>query len=380
MNTANLVYLTIAPLISVIGVVLNSATIYIFHTLSLDKMTLYLTCSICISDIASCVFANLVYIANICINQYAWMFGNEFCKMFRFFTMAVCVSQIWCLALLCIDRRRRLIDTSSVAKSKQTVILYLTCVWIFSIAITFPRIYQFGEKKITRKSHTNNSNNNVVEIICKPVHFSYSENFFMSTHLFFIAFLIPAVIVTFVAISTIKFIHNRQKLVFPIIREKFRKMTLQLTVSMIVSTAIFLLIWSPFFILGMLDNWLNLLYDKSLRDLNFTLRCTLLLFGSLKSVVYLVINEKMRSKMKEMLACKLSSRNGDSESSNGFKVSDGLKLVFHRRSGKFLHSKTTDRSNADSGINFSGFDMTEERMRVSNFNVSEVEIEDNRQE
>ena len=57
---------------------------------------------------------------------------------------------------------------------------------------------------------------------------------------------------------------------------------------------LFLLVWAPFFILTILDMEYNFIGQPGLQEVNFSLRCTLLILGSAKPVIYMICLKKFR--------------------------------------------------------------------------------------
>ena len=58
---------------------------------------------------------------------------------------------------------------------------------------------------------------------------------------------------------------------------------------------LFLLVWSPFFILTILDLKYNIIGQAGLQEVNFSLRCTLLIVGSAKPVFYMICLKRFRT-------------------------------------------------------------------------------------
>ena len=57
---------------------------------------------------------------------------------------------------------------------------------------------------------------------------------------------------------------------------------------------LFLLVWAPFFILTILDMEYNFIGQPELQEVNFSLRCTLLILGSAKPVIYMICLKNFR--------------------------------------------------------------------------------------
>ena len=68
-----------------------------------------------------------------------------------------------------------------------------------------------------------------------------------------------------------------------------------LSMTFNLTAGFFLAVWSPFFILSVLDLTDNILGRKDLKSLNFTLRCTLVVIGGLKPILYMICLEKFRN-------------------------------------------------------------------------------------
>lgn len=71
-----------------------------------------------------------------------------------------------------------------------------------------------------------------------------------------------------------------------------------LSLTFNLTAGLFLAIWSPFFILSVTDLVENMLKKKGLTGANFTLRCTLLILGSAKPIIYIICLEKFRRAFK----------------------------------------------------------------------------------
>ena len=71
-----------------------------------------------------------------------------------------------------------------------------------------------------------------------------------------------------------------------------------LSLTFNLTAALFLLVWSPFFILSIVDLGQNHWRQPGLKGVNFSLRCTLLLIGSAKPVIYVICLEKFRNALK----------------------------------------------------------------------------------
>ena len=78
---------------------------------------------------------------------------------------------------------------------------------------------------------------------------------------------------------------------------------------------LFLLVWAPFFTLSILDLKYNIMRQAGIEGVNFGLRCTLLILGSAKPVLYMLCLKKfrmairhtsIRNVVKEMVKRKLS--------------------------------------------------------------------------
>ena len=78
---------------------------------------------------------------------------------------------------------------------------------------------------------------------------------------------------------------------------------------------LFLLVWAPFFTLSILDLKYNIMRQAGIEGVNFGLRCTLLILGSAKPVLYMIClkkfrmairNTSIRNVVKEMVKRKLS--------------------------------------------------------------------------
>ncbi|KAL4234243.1 hypothetical protein ACF0H5_005893 [Mactra antiquata] len=72
-------------------------------------------------------------------------------------------------------------------------------------------------------------------------------------------------------------------------------MNSRLALTFNLTGAMFMAIWTPFFVLTLLDLKNGLLDNKNMVHENFSLRCTLLILGSAKPLIYLVCLDKFRN-------------------------------------------------------------------------------------
>ena len=72
------------------------------------------------------------------------------------------------------------------------------------------------------------------------------------------------------------------------------KMNHDLSLTFNLTAAMFLVVWSPFFILSMVDLVSDMVNRKHNRSVNFGLRCTLLIIGSAKPVIYIICLRRFR--------------------------------------------------------------------------------------
>ena len=75
-------------------------------------------------------------------------------------------------------------------------------------------------------------------------------------------------------------------------------MNADLSLTFNLTAAMFLAVWSPFFILSMVDLISDMVARKDLRQVNFALRCTLLIIGSAKPAIYLICLKRFRDAWK----------------------------------------------------------------------------------
>ncbi|KAH3735143.1 hypothetical protein DPMN_041604 [Dreissena polymorpha] len=72
------------------------------------------------------------------------------------------------------------------------------------------------------------------------------------------------------------------------------KMNSRLALTFNLTGALFMAIWTPFFVLSLLDIKSDLLDSKHHANMNFSLRCNLLILGGAKPFIYLVCLDKFR--------------------------------------------------------------------------------------
>lgn len=290
-------YLIVAPLLSFTGTVLNLCTMYIFGVkIPLDAFSRIFIVNICVCDILSCIFSNSIYIVNTVVGDYSWNLGAFTCKMLRFFTMYNCVAQVWSLVAINIYRQRRIIDSNMPKTSRGRSALTLFAILFLACFLTVPRIFQFGEKYTYKNSSTE-----VFNVMCKPVEFRKEYYIFMTSVLFVFGFVIPLLLIVYITCRVHLFLFLRKKVIHPHLLAKFNFIKKKITVALNFTGIIFLLIWSPFFILSILDLQYNLANNYSLINMNITLRCTLLLLGSLKPIIYVVTIERFKEILIDMV-------------------------------------------------------------------------------
>lgn len=112
------------------------------------------------------------------------------------------------------------------------------------------------------------------------------------------------------------------------------KMNHALSWTFNLTAALFLAVWSPFFILSIVDLNDKMVARKDLIPMNFSLRCTLLIFGSAKPVIYFLCLRRFREAVK-CASMSAGRQNGNGNSSSEDKLNTDE--VHSTKASKILH-------------------------------------------
>lgn len=300
-SVSYLVYVIFTPIVSFIFAVLNIMTIVIFaRRFRLVSLPLVIIVNICICDIVVCIVSNNFYMANLLHPRYTWSTGAVACKLFKTLTMTCNISQTFSFVILCLDRARRIIAATRTQWSKADGLCALAVVWITSVTLTSVRMMLFDEIEKEIYDLTTNTTK-TVDFTCSPVKLNSTFYVTFTIAQFVIAYLIP--LVSIAAILTICEVHMR--------RIKFQGQTpssavlmnRRLSIVFGLTALLFLCIWTPFYVLSIFDLKYALRGRPELLEINMTFRCTLLVVGSGKPIVYLTTMQRYRDAM----FCKLCS-------------------------------------------------------------------------
>lgn len=293
-NPSHLVYIALSSVFSVTFAVINMFTIYIFCCkFRLSTLTLTVMVNICASDIFVCLFSNTFYVVNLSHPVYNWSTGAVGCKLFKFLTMLANVSQVYCLCILNADRLRRLIYSTGRQWKRRQGIVYVSVGWIAATIVCLPRLAIFGEIIVKKVSALDNSTVHDV-YLCKPISSYGRINCIVTIATFLVAYVLPVCHILY-TLSRSQFYmwQRRRRIHLATVSNIVTRMNNKLALTFNTTGALFLVIWTPFFILSLLD--VTNLLNKNEHHLNFSLRCTLLILGSAKPVIYLIFLDKFRN-------------------------------------------------------------------------------------
>ncbi|XP_052809199.1 mesotocin receptor-like [Mya arenaria] len=295
---AHIAFIALSPILSTAFVVLNSFTIAIFvKKFRLASLSLVVMVNICVCDIFVCLFSNNFYLLNLLNPAYSWNTGGLACKLFKTLTMMANLNQIFSLVFLCVDRMGRFISTSSRQFKKEHGFAFLVITWVASMILSAPRMFLFDEKIITKFIPETNTSV-IVNYACKPIGIEAAGYIALTVVQFIAGYAIPMVVILYCLIRCEIFIRRHMLMLSQLNLERASSVAMlnqQISQTFNMTGLLFMVIWTPFFILSILDLHVNLLGRNDLKDINFTLRCTLLVLGSGKPLIYLVSLKKFRS-------------------------------------------------------------------------------------
>lgn len=295
-NISYMVYIMITPVVSIIFGILNVLSIVIFvRRFRLMSFSLLVIVNICVCDIMICLVSNNFYLANILHPLYKWSTGPIACKFFKTFTMTINISQTFCFMLLCLDRTRRILMPSKIQWSRTHGVFALALTWSVSLLLTAERMILFDEIQ-TYESDNSTNTSRVVDFTCAPMKTGSTVYVVFTIVQFIGGYLIPIIsIVTLLLICEI----SLQRLQCQgQMTTSSSVMNQQLSRVFGLTAIMFLLIWSPFYVLSILDLEMVLRGRPELTDMNLSLRCTLLVAGSGKPLIYIATLQRYRQAMK----------------------------------------------------------------------------------
>ncbi|XP_052817950.1 uncharacterized protein LOC128243969 [Mya arenaria] len=121
----------------------------------------------------------------------------------------------------------------------------------------------------------------------------------MTIMTFILAYVLPACFIVYTLLHSQLFMWNRRLKIHMICtKNAVTKMSHQLALTFNLTAALFMLIWTPFFILSIVDIQTGLINSNHHVNMNFTLRCTLLIFGSAKPLIYIICIAKFRRSLR----------------------------------------------------------------------------------
>lgn len=292
-NHSHLAYIVLSPVLSTSLAIINIVTIYIFcRKFRLSTLSLTVMVNICACDIFVCLISNTLYLANLLHPDNAWWMGSVTCKLFKFLTMVTNVAQIYFLCVLNADRVRRLMVHTSKQWKKRHGIVFVSVGWIVAIAICLPRIILFDIKAIKTGTPLRNGTESV-SYACKPIGLDKKGYVVVTVSTFVFAYAMPACYILYtLARSQIYMWQRRRQIHMSTMSNIVTKMNNKLALTFNLTGALFMVIWTPFFILSLVELNNNLL-DGNVH-IYFTLRCTLLILGSAKPIIYIICLDKFR--------------------------------------------------------------------------------------
>lgn len=305
-NVSHMIYCIFSPILSTGFAVLNIITIVIFiRKLSWASLLIVLMTNICVCDIIVCLASNSFYVVNLAHPTYVWTTGPLACKLFKTITMMLNLSQIFSLVIICLDRMRRYIQVFRKQWSKIDGIIFLASIWLLSAALSAPRLVLFDEV-IMKNNLPGTNTTSVVNYACKPVGMNTMWYAVMILAQFIVGFAIPCVcvMISVIACQVYSWRYTRFLQDSSLTHSATSVMNQQLSTTFNLTGVVFLVIWSPFFSLALIDLYRDLLGDKELVNMNFTLRCTLLVIGSGKPLIYLMSLTKFRNAFFELMPFK----------------------------------------------------------------------------
>lgn len=297
-NVSHLIYIIFSPIVSLIFVSLNIWSIHIFvKKFHLASLSLVILMNICFCDIAVSLVSNNFYVWNLVHPKYAWVSGATACKLFKTLTMMCNLSQIFSFVILCLDRMRRLTLPTNPQWRKVHGLGFVALIWALAVLMTGGRFVLYDEKVITKWDNSTNSTR-IVNCVCKPIGINTTGYAIMTIVQFILGYAVPLIMI----IGTIITCEVKTRQSLKIIGETIGnssalQMNRQLSRVFNMTAVWFMLIWTPFFIMSVLDLNLNLIGKKELTHLNFSFRCTLLVIGAGKPLIYILNLKRFRAAM-----------------------------------------------------------------------------------
>lgn len=312
-NPANLVYIILSSVFSTTFAVINMFTIYIFCCkFRLSTLTLIVMVNICACDIFVCLISNTFYVVNLAHPVYYWSTGAVGCKLFKFLTMLANVAQVYFLCILNADRLRRLIYSTRKQWNRRQGIVYASVGWIAATIICLPRLAIFDETIVKKVSVLDNSTIQDV-YMCKPVSSYGRINYIVTIATFLVAYVLPVChIVYTLSRSQFYMWQRRRRIHFATMSNIVTRMNNKIALTFNMTGVLFMVIWTPFYILSVLD--VTDLLNKNEHHLTFSLRCTLLILGSAKPVIYAIFLDKFRNYFS--CRCKISQQSNSDASTD----------------------------------------------------------------
>lgn len=312
-NPAHLAYIILSPILSTIFALLNILAIYVFYKkFRLATMSLIVIVNICACDIFVCFLSNPFYVVNLLHPTYTWTTGSTSCKLFKFLTMTTNVAQIYLLCFLNADRLSRLVECSKTQWQKKHGLVCAGFSWFFAILVCLPRLLQFGIKEI-KKPIPDLNTTVVVNYLCKPVGLEPLPNMVITVTTFLLAYAIPASYIMFTLARAQAFMWERRKRIhLCTTKNAVLKLSSKLALTFNLTAALFMFVWTPFFVLSLVDlRRKPITMTATYTITNFSLRCTLLILGSAKPLIYMICLDKFRNSLR----CGLSDKMDASEQS-----------------------------------------------------------------
>lgn len=293
---SHLLFVVLAPVMSMFSISMNVVTCVIFwKKFKLDSLSFILIFNICICDLLVCAFANTIYMANILDSTYNWSLGDGVCKLFKFFMMLYNAGQIMSLTCITVDRYRRLVTAHKLQWTTRNAMYALIGIWVFSSLICMPNIAIYKEEIMTFTP--NNSNQTIIrQKICKSTDTAKLPMIIVN---FSFCYAIPLLIIIYCLQSVRRFMQKVSTSQVSSLASRSR-MSRQITMAFGLTTALFLLVWSPFFLISVLNVKFKIVEVMQKKNINFSLRCILLIIGSFKPVIYYVSMDRFRQFVKRI--------------------------------------------------------------------------------
>lgn len=287
------IFVIMCPPLSVCALVFNAFAVYIFRwKFMLNSMSIILILNICFCDIFVSVFTNTLYVINISVYKFAWIMGNDMCKVYKFFVHVVNNVQIFSLTALNIDRYKRHTRTMVRQWDTKDAVKAIIAVWMMAGAVAVPDIYTYGEVTVAIRPR------NITKIVSIYCGNSVENHSFVITTVFtfIIVYIVPSIIIVFTLCGSLLFWMKQKRKIHTIsFSTTVLKMQHQLALTFNLTAMFHFLVWTPFYILSILDLQYTIGGTATFRDINFSLRCTVLLLGTFKPIIYFIGLNKFRT-------------------------------------------------------------------------------------